>query len=167
MVSEDSIIPHVMVDSQLFLRWGKHDVRAERGSIYPKFRRFARDLQDLQEGIACFHRLAAGPATCGLDHATRYRTPGPSRLDSIAKLGPDLLRNGAKPIGGLARASGSHEDALYRVLRALASAGVFAETSPSTFELTSGGMPALRWGQFPCRTWRCGWGSSTSSFIRK
>jgi hypothetical protein len=63
-----------------------------------------------------------------------------SALYSVTKLGiPDLLGNGAKPIGELARASGSNEDALYRVLRALAGAGVFTESSPRTFELTAAG----------------------------
>jgi hypothetical protein len=63
-----------------------------------------------------------------------------SAVYAVTKLGiPDLLRNGGKTIGELAGASGSNEDALYRVLRALASAGVFAESAPRTFELTAAG----------------------------
>ncbi len=63
-----------------------------------------------------------------------------SAVYSVTKMGiPDLLSGGAKPISELARASGANEDALYRVLRALASAGVFAESSPRTFALTTAG----------------------------
>jgi hypothetical protein len=51
----------------------------------------------------------------------------------------DLLKDGAKSTRELAAASGTHEDSLYRVMRALASAGVFNETSPRVFELTDAG----------------------------
>ncbi len=40
---------------------------------------------------------------------------------------PDLLAQGARPVSELAAATGCNEDALYRVLRVLASVGVFAE----------------------------------------
>jgi SAM-dependent methyltransferase len=53
-----------------------------------------------------------------------------------AKLGiADLLAHGPRPVSDLARATDTHEQALYRVLRALASLGVFAE-SDQGFELT-------------------------------
>jgi hypothetical protein len=56
---------------------------------------------------------------------------------SVTKLGiPDLLGHGARPVAELAKASGTKEDALYRVMRALASVGLFTETTPRTFELT-------------------------------
>jgi len=45
----------------------------------------------------------------------------------------DLLSGGPKPVSELARESKSNEDALYRVLRALASINVFRETAPRTF----------------------------------
>jgi len=48
----------------------------------------------------------------------------------------DLLKNGAKSARELAAATGTNEDALYRLLRALASVGVFSECSPRAFELT-------------------------------
>ncbi len=48
----------------------------------------------------------------------------------------DRLRGGPLPIRTLAEATGSHEDALYRVLRALASRGVFAEDPDRRFGLT-------------------------------
>ena len=49
-----------------------------------------------------------------------------------------LLANGPRPVAELARTTGANEDALYRTLRALAMAGVFAETSPRTFGNTPG-----------------------------
>ena len=49
---------------------------------------------------------------------------------------PDLLAGGSKDVAELARATGANEDALYRILRLLASLGVFAEKSPRRFALT-------------------------------
>src|SRR5688500_9527989 len=49
---------------------------------------------------------------------------------------PDHLVAGPRTASDLARASGANEDALYRLLRALAAVGVFAETAPRTFTLT-------------------------------
>ena len=46
------------------------------------------------------------------------------------------LASGPRTTAELARATGAREDALYRILRLLASLGVFAETSPRTFGLT-------------------------------
>ena len=48
---------------------------------------------------------------------------------------PDRLVAGPRPVADLAREAGANEDGLYRVLRALASFGVFTESSPRTFEL--------------------------------
>jgi hypothetical protein len=54
-----------------------------------------------------------------------------------AKLGiADLLKDESKAIGELARATGSHGPSLYRVLRALASVGIFAEEEQGRFALT-------------------------------
>ncbi|MEM8722519.1 MAG: methyltransferase [Cyanobacteria bacterium P01_G01_bin.39] len=54
-----------------------------------------------------------------------------------AKLGiADLLKEGAKSCDTLAAATATHRDSLYRLLRALASAGIFAETEPNCYELT-------------------------------
>jgi len=54
-----------------------------------------------------------------------------------AKLGiADLLKDGSKSSSDLAKASGSHAQSLYRVMRTLASVGVFAETEDGCFELT-------------------------------
>ncbi|HXJ15999.1 MAG TPA: methyltransferase [Candidatus Polarisedimenticolia bacterium] len=59
-------------------------------------------------------------------------------LHAAAKLKiADLLAGGPKPVSELAReAQGVNEGALYRVLRGLASVGVFSETSPRTFANT-------------------------------
>lgn len=48
----------------------------------------------------------------------------------------DRLANGARSVDVLANETGANEDALYRVLRALASVGVFSEEMPRTFALT-------------------------------
>jgi len=61
-------------------------------------------------------------------------------LYAATKLGiPDILKSGAKPAQEIARACGANEDAVYRVMRALASAGVFTENAPRTFALTAEG----------------------------
>jgi hypothetical protein len=52
---------------------------------------------------------------------------------------PDRLADGPRTAADLARAAGAHEDATYRVLRALATVGVFTETAPRTFALTPAG----------------------------
>ncbi len=54
-----------------------------------------------------------------------------------AKLGvADLLADGPRPVEELAAATQSHTSSLYRLLRALASIGVFTETNSRTFALT-------------------------------
>ena len=53
------------------------------------------------------------------------------RLDIAAR-----LSNGPRPVAHLARETGVQTDGLYRVLRALAGMGIFAESSPRTFALT-------------------------------
>ena len=49
---------------------------------------------------------------------------------------PDHLANGPRTTSDLARAASAHEDALYRLLRALSTVGVFHEPAPRTFALT-------------------------------
>ncbi len=54
-----------------------------------------------------------------------------------AKLGiADRLKSQPMTVTELAQSTGSHPEALFRVLRALASVGIFAETGPGTFTLT-------------------------------
>lgn len=54
-----------------------------------------------------------------------------------AKLGiADLLKDGEQHSDVLATATNTNKDAIYRLLRALASVGIFAETQPHYFQLT-------------------------------
>jgi len=54
-----------------------------------------------------------------------------------AKLGlADLLKDGPKGSDELAKATGSHGPSLYRIMRALASVGIFAEDDQGRFTLT-------------------------------
>ncbi len=56
---------------------------------------------------------------------------------AAAKFGiADLLDDGPKSVDALAAASSTNEDALYRLLRALASVGLFCESGPREFSLT-------------------------------
>jgi hypothetical protein len=52
---------------------------------------------------------------------------------------PDRLAAGPRTVADLARETGAHEDSLYRVLRALASVGVFDEQGARRFALTAAG----------------------------
>lgn len=78
------------------------------------------------------------------------KTPPPEQLDHMitgywisqaiyaaAKFGiADLLREGPRTIDQLATATSTHPEALYRLLRALASVGIFTEQAPQRFSLT-------------------------------
>ncbi len=58
-------------------------------------------------------------------------------LQPIARLKiPDLLADGPHHVSQLAAETGSNEDALYRVMRLLASVGVFAELPEKVFAIT-------------------------------
>ena len=58
-------------------------------------------------------------------------------ISVAARLGiADLLKDGPKPVEELAAATGTHAPSLYRVMRALAILGIFAETDPQHFALT-------------------------------
>ncbi len=78
---------------------------------------------------------AANPHAQLMQFATGYMAP--ACLYAVATLGiADLISAGPKPAAELARACNVQEGALYRVLRALASIGVFRETSPKAFANT-------------------------------
>jgi hypothetical protein len=49
---------------------------------------------------------------------------------------PDLLKDGPRSVDDLAAATGTHVESLYRLLRALASVGVFVEQESKRFALT-------------------------------
>lgn len=58
-------------------------------------------------------------------------------LGTVVELGvPDQLARGPRRCSDIARDAGVSDDALYRLLRALASVGVFAETTDRRFKLT-------------------------------
>jgi len=58
-------------------------------------------------------------------------------LQPIVRMGiPDILANGPLPVAEIAQKTGSNADALYRVMRLLASVGMFAESAWKTFALT-------------------------------
>src|SRR5947208_7270178 len=58
-------------------------------------------------------------------------------LGTVVEIGvPDQLRKGARRCSDIAREAGVSEDGLYRVLRALASVGLFAESADRRFRLT-------------------------------
>jgi hypothetical protein len=58
-------------------------------------------------------------------------------LHVAAKLGvAEQLAPGPRPVSDVAKAVGAEADGLYRILRALAMVGIFAETVPRTFALT-------------------------------
>jgi DNA-binding phage protein len=64
-----------------------------------------------------------------------------SALQTVLRLGiPDRLSAGPRTASELAREAGVREDTLYRVLRALASVGVLAETAPRRFALAPAGQ---------------------------
>ncbi|HEX2131379.1 MAG TPA: methyltransferase [Actinophytocola sp.] len=57
---------------------------------------------------------------------------------AVAKLGvPDLLADGPRTVSDLAERSGADPDALARLLRGMASIGLFRRTAPMTYALTS------------------------------
>jgi hypothetical protein len=58
-------------------------------------------------------------------------------LHVVAELGiADLLSSGPRPVVELARTAGAHQQSLHRLLRMLASYGVFAEAEAGCFQLT-------------------------------
>lgn len=60
----------------------------------------------------------------------------------VAQLGiADLVKDGPRHITELAQLTNTHEPSLYRVLRYVASQGLFAEDSDSRFSITAGAQP--------------------------
>jgi hypothetical protein len=75
-----------------------------------------------------------------------------SALSVATKLNiADLLWDGAQPVAELARLTGAREEPLYRILRALASIGVFAEVEPKSFTLTPTAYPLCSRSEIPVR----------------
>ena len=62
-------------------------------------------------------------------------------LGTVVEIGvPDQLAKGARRCSDIAREAGVSEDGLYRLLRALASAGLFVESADRRFKLTAMGQ---------------------------
>lgn len=77
-------------------------------------------------------RVEPSPEVKLLELMRGYRQP--RALHLVVELGiADLLREGPKSADELAAATGSHALSLARLLRALASSGVFVETEPGVF----------------------------------
>jgi len=75
------------------------------------------------------------PRTAMLDMASSYWLS--QCIYVAAKLAiADLLKESSEHCNTLAAATGTHSGSLYRLLRALATVGIFAETEPCCFELT-------------------------------
>lgn len=80
--------------------------------------------------------------------ALRYGFLVSRALHVAAELGvADILNDGPKTSGEIARSTGAHERSLYRLLRMLSSHGVFEEDADSRFRLTPLGS-LLRSGSF-------------------
>jgi len=76
------------------------------------------------------------PAAAVLHLIMGFRTT--QLIYAAAKLGiADLLKDGPQDASAIASAVGAHPRALYRLLRALASLGIFAETTDGRFQLTA------------------------------
>jgi ubiquinone/menaquinone biosynthesis C-methylase UbiE len=89
----------------------------------------------MSSAIAPAQGAGPEPAEQLMQFATGYMVS--SALHAVTALGiPDLLKSGSKSVAELAVSTVSNEDALYRVMRALASIGVFSENPARTFSLT-------------------------------
>ncbi len=91
--------------------------------------------QSVQAGIINFANRLSPPFVQTLTLAAG--TMSTQMVYAAAKLGiADLLENGPKSADDIAKATESNPDAIYRLLRALASVGVFKETPGRMFKLT-------------------------------
>src|SRR5262245_28809685 len=78
------------------------------------------------DGVAARPDSGPPPEAVLLQHFSGYRIP--SLLLEVGRLGiPDLLSDGPRSVDALARETQLDPDALYRVLRLLASYGIFSE----------------------------------------
>lgn len=103
--------------------------------------------QDSRQSVA-----PVPPAVALRQMLTAYRIP--QSIYVAANLGiADLLKDGPKSSDELAAAAGANPDALHRLLRVLASVGVFAQVDQRRFTLTplgallQTGVPGSLWGE--------------------
>ena len=100
--------------------------------------------------------MSSAPATSQGQTSARPQGPQPAEqlfqlamgfmvtaaLGCVAELNiADKLKGGPQSVAKLAAETGVREEPLYRLLRALASVGVFSESAPRTFELTPAAEP--------------------------
>ena len=79
---------------------------------------------------------------------------GTRAIAIVADLGvPEALARGPRPVAEVAREVGADPDTLYRLLRALASEGLFAEEEPGVFRNTEASA-RLREGCGPASLYR-------------
>ena len=81
--------------------------------------------------------MAQNPVEQVLQVATGYMASA-SLYVALSLNVPDHLAGGPKSAADLAKATGANEDALNRILRLLASLGVFEQVKPGTYGLTPG-----------------------------
>jgi hypothetical protein len=89
----------------------------------------------LRDSLEKLHRRLAQPQVALLEKTLSFWFT--QAIYVAAKLGvADHLKNGPRTIAELATATGAHAPSLYRLMRALASIGVFAEDQSGRFALT-------------------------------
>ncbi|MDP1622163.1 MAG: methyltransferase [Bacteroidales bacterium] len=109
----------------------KQDLKSS--PIPPAF--VVKSMQAVQTGILNFANRLAPPFLQVLEAAAG--TMSTQVIYAAAKLNlADLLKNGPKRVDDLAQETGSNPDALYRLLRVLASIKIFRESSDRLFEMT-------------------------------
>jgi len=101
--------------------------------------------------------MTNNPVEITMQLATGYMAS--ANMNAVTRLKiADLLAQGPKSVAELAAATSVNEDILYRVLRALASAGVFVESAPRIFgntpssEVLRTDVPGSMW---PMILWMC------------
>src|SRR5262249_28474617 len=104
------------------------------GGRHKRFRKTISSFNP-RRAIMSTHATDVPPPVALLQLVTGYWVS--QAIYVAAKLGiADLLKDGPKNDDELAKAIGTHVRSLYRLLRALASVGVFAETEDGRFGLT-------------------------------
>jgi hypothetical protein len=92
-------------------------------------------VNTLRDGLENLRKKLAPPSVVMLELVSGYFAP--QAVFVATQLGiADLLKDGPKTVAELARSSGANAGALYRLLRACASVGVFKELSDGCFDLT-------------------------------
>jgi hypothetical protein len=123
------------------MRDGMAEAAPRRSSVPPLS--VVRAVSTAQRAMVRLSRKLAPPQVTLLELvANRWL---PDAIVTVARMGvPEQLEAGPKAVGEIARAIGANEQALYRVLRALARERVFEERPNRVFALTALSRPLLR-----------------------